>query len=172
MHSPPFADRFIFADDAKLAAQLSSLLAVPGHYLAVCDGPRMQRPDHKLEVLRRHNAMGRTRAKTAFMAGLPENALQGVRESLNARRNVPCIRISSPDDIASAIPRTGKRDVLTWGNDRIGVGLLKALRAGQEIVFEDRPSPYESIPSRSRHIVVCEQGEGISEVIAANYDYA
>lgn len=172
MLSPPFADRFIFADDASLAAQLSSLLAVPGFYLGVCDGPRMQRPDHRLEVLRRHNAMGRTRAKTAFMAGLPDNAIQALDQSLNSRRHVPCIRISSSDDIGSAIPRTGKRGVLTWGRDRIGVGLLKALGAGQEIVFEDRASPYEWIPSKNGHLVVCEQGEEISEVIAANYAYA
>ncbi|MCD9824045.1 hypothetical protein [Bradyrhizobium japonicum] len=172
MNSPPFADSFIFADDARLAAQLSSLLAMPGHYVAVCNGPRMQRPDRKLEVLRRHNAMGRTRTKTAFMAGLPESAVQALSQSLAARRQVPCIRISSSDDIASAIPRTGGRDILTWGRDRIGIGLLKALRGGQEIVFEDKQSPYEWIPSKSGHIVVCEQGEEISEVIAANYAYA
>ncbi|WP_316168415.1 MULTISPECIES: hypothetical protein [unclassified Bradyrhizobium] len=172
MDTPPFTSAFVFADDAKLAAQLSSLLAVPGHYLGVCDGPRMQRPDHKLEVLRRHNAMGRTRAKTAFMAGLSETAVRALGQSLNSRRHVPCIRILSSDDIASAIPRAGKRDVLTWGRDRIGIGLLKALRAGQEIVFEDKPSPYEWIPSQNGHMVVCEQGEEISEVIAANCAYA
>lgn len=172
MDTPPFTSTFVFADDARLAAQLSSLLAVPGHYLGVCDGPRMQRPDHKLEVLRRHNAMGRTRAKTAFMVGLSDNAMQALGQSLNLRRQVPCIRISSSDDIASAIPLSDKRDVLTWGRDRIGIGLLKALRSGQEIVFEDRPSPYEWVPSKDGHIVVCEQGEELSEVVAANYAYA
>jgi hypothetical protein len=172
MYSPPFADTFIFADDARLAAQLSSLLALPGSYLGVCDGPRMQRPDHRLEVLCRHNAMGRTRAKTAFMAGLPEGAIQALGQSLNSRRHVPCIRISSSEDIASAIPRAGKANILSWGYDRIGIGLLKALRAGQEIVFEDKPSPYEWIPSKNGHFVVCEQGEEIAEVIAANYAYA
>ncbi|OSI68591.1 hypothetical protein [Bradyrhizobium canariense] len=172
MDTPPFTSAFVFADDARLAAQLSSLLAVPGRYLAVCDGPRMQRPDHKLEVLRRHNAMGRTRAKTAFMAGLPDNAMQALGQSLNSRRQVPCIRISSSVDMESAIPHTDQRDVLTWGRDRIGIGLLKALRAGQQIVFDDKPSPYEWVPSKGGHIVVCEQGEEISEVIAANYAYA
>ncbi|GMO93562.1 hypothetical protein TM239_03030 [Bradyrhizobium sp. TM239] len=39
-------------------------------------------------------------------------------------------------------------------------------------MFEDKPSPYEWIPSKGGHIVVCEQGEEISEVIAANYAYA
>jgi hypothetical protein len=31
----------------------------------------MQRPDHRFEVMRRHNAMGRARGKEAFIAGLP-----------------------------------------------------------------------------------------------------
>jgi hypothetical protein len=44
---------------------------------------------------------------------------------------------------------------------------LKALRAGQMITFEDRPSPYEWIQSKSKHIVVCEEGEDLSQVIAA-----
>jgi hypothetical protein len=114
MNSPPFADSFIFADDAKLAARLSSRIAVQGFYLPVCDGPRMQRPDHKIEVLRRHNAMGRARAKVAFMAGLRENATQALGQSLNSRRHVPCVRISSSDDIGQAIPGTGKREILTW----------------------------------------------------------
>jgi len=43
MNCPPIADRIIFADDARLAARLSCALAAPGVYLAVCDGPRLQR---------------------------------------------------------------------------------------------------------------------------------
>ena len=59
-----------------------------------------------------------------------------------------------------------------WGNDRIGVGLLKALRARKTLVFEDRPSPYEWVASKSKHMVVCEEGEVLSQVIAANYAFA
>jgi len=33
MNCPPISDRFIFADDAKLAAQLSCALSQPGVYL-------------------------------------------------------------------------------------------------------------------------------------------
>ena len=172
MGCPPISDRFIFADDAKLAAQLSCALSQPGSYLPVCDGPRMQRPDRRLEVLRRHNAVGRARAKTAYMAGLSDSAFDALSRSLNSRRAIPCIRVSSTSDVATLAPTAHERQMLTWGRDRIGVGLLKALRTGLHIVFEDEPSTYEWVPSKSGHIVVCEQGEELSEVIAANYAFA
>jgi hypothetical protein len=172
MHCPPIADQFIFADDARLAAQLSCALSAPGVYLPVCDGPRMQRPDNQHEVLRRHNAMGRARANTAFIAGLSDEAFNALNGSLRRRQGVSCYRISAASDVAALLPRKVERDILAWGRDRIGVGLLKALRAGQDIIFEDKPSPYEWVASKSGHIVVCEGGEEISEVIAANYAHA
>jgi hypothetical protein len=172
MKCPPISDRFIFADDAKLAAQLSCALSGPGIYLPVCDGPRMQRPDNQFEVLRRHNAVGRTRANIAFMATLSDGAFSALIQSLNSRRSVPCHRISVSEDIAPLAPQKGDRDVLVWGQDRIGVGLLKALRAGQDIRFENSPSPYEWVSSKGGHLVVCGDGEEISQVIAANYAYA
>jgi len=172
MKPPPISDRFIFADEAKLAAQLSCALATPCVYLPVCDGPRMQRPDHEFEVLRRHNAAGRVRAKQGFMVGLPDNAFEALSRSLNSRRNVPCHRISSYTDIVRTTGQQRNRDVLRWGRDRIGVGLLRALRAGQDIMFDDGASPYEWVAAQAGHIVVCEEGEEIAQVIAANYAYA
>jgi hypothetical protein len=79
---------------------------------------------------------------------------------------------SSPSDIAPLAPPARDRQTLTWGRDRIGVGLLKALRAGLDIVFEDKPSPYEWVPPKNGQIVVCEEGEELSQVIAANYAFA
>jgi hypothetical protein len=172
MKCPPISDHFIFADDAKLAAQLSCVFSQTGFYIPVCDGPRMQRPDREIEVLRRHNAAGRARAKTVYMAGLPDNAFDALQRSLNTRRGVPCHRVSSSNDIASLRPVGRDGEVLRWGRDRIGVGLLTALRAGQNIVFEDKPSPYEWVPSKSGHMVICEEGEELAQVIAANYAFA
>jgi hypothetical protein len=172
MTCPPISDRIIFADDAKLAAQLSCALSQPGVYLPVCDGPRMQRRDSDLEVLRRHNAAGRARSNTAYMACLPDEAFDALSRSLNSRRNVPCHRISSSRDIALVAPTAPVREVFTWGRDRIGVGLLKALRARRDIIFEDQPSPSDWVPSKGGHIVVCEEGEELSQVIAANYAFS
>jgi hypothetical protein len=42
----------------------------------------------------------------------------------------------------------------------------------RSIVFTDEPSSAETVPSKSGHLVVCEQGEPLAEVIAANYAYA
>src|SRR5580704_12685174 len=131
MKCPPFSNTVVFADDAKLAAQLSCTLSVAGVYLPVCDGPRMQRPDRKLEVLRRRNAMGRSRANIAFMAGLSDQAFDALRLSLTGSRNVACHRISSAGDIDGY---ERDFDPLYWGRDRIGVGLLKALRAGRYLL--------------------------------------
>ena len=144
----------------------------PGIYLPVCDGPRMQRRDRELEVLRRHNAAGRARSNTAYMAGLPDNAFNALSRSLNSRRNVAL----SPGIVVKRYRTVGTnrhhREVFTWGRDRIGVGLLGAFRAERDIVFENRPSPYEWMPSKGGHIVVCEEGEELSEVIAANYAFS
>jgi hypothetical protein len=46
------------------------------------------------------------------------------------------------------------------------------LRARTSIAFEDLPSPVENVPSKSAHLVVCEDGDELSQVIAANYAFA
>lgn len=168
MNCPPIADRFIFADDAKLAAQLSRKLIVLGAYLPVCDEPRMQRPDSEYEVLRRHDVLGRSRAKIAYVAGLSDAAYNALSRSLNSRRTLPCPRISSAENIASIVPQRISREVL-WGRDRIGVGLLKALRARQDIVFEDRPSPLNGSLPNPGIWSSAKKAKEISEMIAANY---
>jgi hypothetical protein len=169
LRAPPLiSDNFIFAENAKLAARLSCALALPGIYLPVCDSPRMNRPDRHVEVLRRHNAAKRARAKTIYFAGLPDDAFEALQASLNAQRGVPCRRVSSSSDI----PSVAGYEFLKWGRDRIGIGLLKALREGKQMAFDDSPSPDEWVPSKSGHVVVCEEGEDISQVIAANYAFA
>ena len=172
MKCPQISDNFIFADDAKLAAQLSCVMSQSGVYTPVCDGPRMQRPDREIEILRRHNAAVRARANTVYIAGLPNNALDALQLSLNTQRSIPCHRILSSNDIAPLRIPGRLAEVQTWGRDRIGVGLLKALRAKQNIVFEDKPSPHEWVPSKSGHMVICEDGNELAQVIAANYAFA
>jgi hypothetical protein len=122
--------------------------------------------------MRRHNVAGRARANVAYMAGLPSGAFDALTQSLILRRTLTCHRISGPHDIERTTLSEPGREILVWGRDRIGIGLLKALRAGQEIRFEDKPSEYEWIAPKGKHLVVCEEGEEISEVIAANYAFA
>jgi hypothetical protein len=94
--------------------------------------------------------------------------------SLQAHRPLPCHRISDDADTLklSRSDRKRERSTLVWGGDLIGIGLLKALRSGSDIVFEDQLSPPEQIVGNATHLVVCEGGEELSQVIAANYAFA
>jgi hypothetical protein len=48
---PTFAKTAIIGNDARLLAQMSSVLAHKGSYLPVLDGPRTTRPDWRLKGL-------------------------------------------------------------------------------------------------------------------------
>lgn len=124
MNCPPISEAFIFADDAKLAAQVSCALGQPGVYLPVCDGPRMQRPDRDIEVLRRHNAMGRARANVAYMAGVPDGSFEALRQSLNKHRSAICHRLLSAGDMASAIPGFKDTDEPSLCNEEVDASIL------------------------------------------------
>jgi hypothetical protein len=170
---PPIAGTLVIAGDPRLAAQISCAVAAPGHYLPVVEGPRFLPPDPIAELVRRNNAAGRARPKSILVAGLSDSAF----DALSARFAHPLKslirRISAAEDIERlGDPERIKKPPLRWGSDRIGVGLLNALREKRSIVFAEEPSPAEPVASKSGHLVVCEQGEPIAEVIAANYAYA
>jgi hypothetical protein len=173
MACPPIAKTLVIAEDPQLAAQISCALAVPGHYLPVVEGPRFLHPDPATELVRRNNAAGRVRPESIFMTGLSDKAF----DALTARFTGPLKPLIRRVATAEEIERLGnparfKKPPLRWGKDRIGVGLLKALREQRNIVFTNEPAPIEAVPSKSGHLVVCEQGEPLAEVIAANYAYA
>jgi hypothetical protein len=167
---PTLSDAVIFSDDAQLAARLSCALTRPGTYLPVIDGPRMQRPDREAEVIHRTNAAARSRARRVFLAGLADTSADALTQKLPRGRS---IRVHAADDLAGfAVEGTALDAPLIWGRDRIGVGLLQALRARRSIVFEDRTSPKGYVPPKQDHLVVCEEGDDLAQVIAANYAYA
>jgi hypothetical protein len=173
MACPPIVRSVVIAEDARLAAQISCALAVSGHYLPVIEGPRLLHPDPIAELVRRNNAAGRVRPDSIFLAALSHRSYEVLMARFTDRLKARARRISTVEEIEPfADPARLEETPLTWGTDRIGVGLLKALRARRRIVFTDEPSPAESIPSQSGHLVVCEQGEVLAEVIAANYAYA
>jgi hypothetical protein len=153
-----------------LAARLSCALAKRGDYLPVLDGPRMVRPDCRSEVTQRRNALARTRAKEVLIGGLPEAAKAAMVAALPPSR----VRLVADGGIASLIGNSTVQHStpLRWGRDRIGVGLLAALSEQRMIEFGDDPSPITSVRPRGSHLVICEAGEPLSEVIAANYAFA
>jgi hypothetical protein len=171
MQCPPIQRSIVIADDAQLAAQVSCALVQPGAYLPVIDGPRLTRPDGASEVITRNNAVARSKAAAVVFAGLSKESQNALAEYISGHRT---IRVSSTAELAR-LPANGKArsgQQIVWGRDRIGIGLLKALRARSQIVFNDSASPPHNVTAKSSHLVICEQGEELSEVIAANYAYA
>ncbi|WP_439925267.1 hypothetical protein [Nitrobacter sp. JJSN] len=62
---------------------------------------------------------------------------------------------------------------LMWGRDNIGIGLLQALRSKRILAFENRSSREEiHVAPKSNHLVICERGDDLDQVIAANYAHA
>lgn len=122
---PTLLPTAIISDDPHLAARLSSVLSQRGSYLAVLDGPRVTRPDHRGEVLRRNNALARVHVQTVLLGGLPDDARAAMLAQLPAKR----AREVTNDDVEGLVTDQHIRDAqpLRWGCDRIGVGLLKAL---------------------------------------------
>lgn len=171
MKCPLIVPALIIADDAYLAARLSAIYATPRSYLAVVDGPRMTRPDQQAEVARRCNAAAHVKAKTVFFAGIPEEADLALAARLPPDR---ISRVANDDDVGRLLASrpAASKEPLSWGPERIGIGLLKALRERRLIVFDADVSPEETIKTKSGHWVVCEAGEDLSEVIAANYAFA
>jgi hypothetical protein len=159
----------IVTDDPRAAAHFSCALARERSYLAVLDGPRMTRDDSDGEVVRRNNALARLNAKRVILTGLPADATAAMLSKLPRQ----CAILCSPAEATAMAPAERRaREPLRWGRDGIGVGLLKALYEGRLIAFDEEPSPAPAPPGRSDHLVVCEAGEPLSEVIAANYAYA
>lgn len=149
---------------------MSCLLARPNSYLPVIDGPRMGRPDHDAEAVRRNNGIARCKARNVVLAGLPDEAEAALAPYL---KKLNTLRVRSEADVTALARELGHNNSrLTWGREHIGLGLLTALRAGSLIEFTDAQSPTTPIPSKSKHLVVCESGEELSEVIAANYAFS
>jgi len=159
----------ILTDEPVSAAALSCALAEKGTYLAVIDGPRMSRPDARSEVVRRNNALARLQVENTIIIGLSDDAAAAMAASLPRKRVMLCI----PEDVVSLAPAHRKaRQPLRWGTDSIGAGLLRALYEDRLIEFDGQTCPARTTPGRTDHLVVCEAGEPLSEVIAANYAYA
>jgi hypothetical protein len=173
MQTPTLLPRLIIADDARLAAQISCVLARPGAYLPIIEGPRLTRPDRDAEIIRRNNAAARARADLILLAGLTDEAADAITNRFRPKLLSKLKRVSSLGEVSHL-----SRDIaplhssILWGRDRIGVGLLKALYGRSGISFSDDPSPTENVPPSSDHLVVCEDGDELSQVIAANYAFA
>lgn len=169
LRAPILLSTSIVTDDEFTGARLSSALGKRGHYLPLFDGPRLTREDAAAEVLRRNNALARVNAKRVILTGLSDQQDAELAKQLPPK----CITRCAADDVEALAdaPRLAKKR-LSWGRHNIGAGLLKALYAGQLVEFRDDGPTDTATPGKTGHLVVCEAGEPLSEVIAANYAHA
>jgi hypothetical protein len=72
MACSPIARTLVIAEDARLTAERSCALALPGHHLPVVEGPRFLPPDPTAELVRRNDAAARVRRESIFMTGLSD----------------------------------------------------------------------------------------------------
>jgi len=168
---PAFASSLIVADDDRLAAELSAILARPGTYVPVLDGPRLQRPDGESEVVRRNNAAARVQPRQIFLAGLSRESELSFRGRFPRSRTYSVPFGTDLRALSERVPGA-PTEYLDWGRDHIGLGLLQALYSGRRLKFHDAPSSSLPVRGRSTHLVVCSDCEPLGQVIAANYAYS
>ena len=169
--TPQLHKSLLVGDNNHLLAELSCALAVRKRYLGVLDGPRMGRVDAEVEIVRRNNVAARYSPREIILAGLDPRAEHVFDGRFSSRTT---FRVNSLSDLTSTgIPtRSNNLPLFRWGRKRIGIGLLLALRAKQQILFDDRESPNDSVPTIDGDLVVCEEGHDFAEVIAANYAFS
>ena len=163
---PNINDAMIIADQAMLAARLSCILARNRSYLPVIDGPRMTRDDREIEITRRSNAVIRAGARRVVLAGLGIDAVHVLQGSLSQQAHVTVIEESELDQLAEDAP------LLTWGRHNLGVGLLAAIKRNCLIEFRDEGPSEVYLNASSDHLVICEDGIELSQIIAANYAFS
>lgn len=171
MKCPLLSEHLIISDSVEIAAQAACILCEPKKYLSVVDGPRLTRPDGESEVIRRNNVAARIRASRIIMAGLSDSSAQSFDRHFPAKK---VVRVNSEEDVLTHLARSSNLSMprLPWGRKNIGVGLLKALRSNALIEIREDLDTEDHLESKSGHLVVCEAGEDISEIIAATYAYA
>ncbi|MES2537247.1 MAG: hypothetical protein V4632_15390, partial [Pseudomonadota bacterium] len=168
---PRFHDVALIGDNPYFLAELSAMLAVKGTYLAVVDGPRLQRPDADAELTRRNNAFARVKTKKIVMADLSVDTIDRFAKYFPRKFIYPVNNLTELDPGQLAVKvRDGKP--IRWGNKNIGIGLLKALNAKTPIQFVDAQNEEKYIPPIDGHLVVCEEGDEHAQVVAANYAYS
>lgn len=167
MKCPPFAETMIISDDADLAGRLASLFAEPGRYLPIIEGPRLARHDADDECSECANAVRRVSPKRLILAGLKAEAVSALRRAFPPDQAI--IELNDEDFeqvLGPDVPR------LVRAPSDPGMATLEAMRKKRLLSFAADGAGAEPVPSSSGHIVACEAGHPLSEVLAACYAFA
>ncbi|QJD93246.1 hypothetical protein HH213_26075 [Duganella dendranthematis] len=171
MKIPAFNQVALICDDPELAAQLSVALSTKGTYLPVLDSPRLARPDAEAEVIKRVNALADANPKKIILGGCAERVRQCFDNHVPASK-LKRVDTASDQWLALEGIHLKKGAPLRVSRKSIGAGLLLALRAKRQLEFADDASEVRYVPPSAAHLVVCEDGNALTQVIAANYAYA
>src|SRR5262249_40142665 len=142
---PTILPVLVIADDARLAAQISCRFATPGAYLPVLGGPAVDGSDQSKDVVRKNDAALRAKPSVILLAGLADGRCEAIGAQFAPVLRARFERIKALSDLDKRHRQdlAPKHPPLRWGHDRIGVGLLKALRNRCGIAFADHSSPTE-----------------------------
>jgi hypothetical protein len=171
MKIPAFNHAVLICDEPELAAQLSAALATKGTYLPVMDSPRLGRPDAEAEVIRRVNALAEAKPKQVVLGGCTERVCQSLSDHVPASF-LKRVEAVSDGWITPAGIRLKKGAPIKASRKSIGTSLLLALRAKRQLEFVDDEPEVRYVPPSAAHLIVCEDGNPLTQVIAANYAYA
>lgn len=128
----------------------------------------MKRPDGRGEAVRRNNALARAGVKRVVLADLSTEQQEAMLSLIPSSR----ILVINGNNLSHLLKEKPIPSRLAWGRTNIGVGLLKALQNNQLLEFTDDVDVENAELNGKDHLVVCEAGKPLSEVIAANYAYA
>jgi hypothetical protein len=171
MKNPAFNEAVLICDQPELAAQLSVALSKKGAYLALMDCPRLTRPDAIAEVIRRRNALAVTQAKNIIMGGCTEKVIDSFAGHVPASL-IKRVDVISGECFIPAGIRLKKGEPIKANRNSIGPSLLLALRTKRQLQFVDNEPEVRYVRPSGTHLVVCEDGNLLEQVIAANYAYA
>lgn len=171
MKIPAFNQTALICDDPELAAQLSVALSTKGTYLPLMDAPRLGRPDAEAEIIRRVNALAEIKPKKVILGGCTQLVCHSLNDHVPASM-AKRVDVVSDEWLTPAGIRLKKGAPLKASRKSIGASMLLALRAKRQLEFVDDQLEVRYVPPSAAHLVVCEDGNRLTQVIAANYAYA
>jgi hypothetical protein len=172
---PPVFNRQVacIAEDARLAATVSSLVGEEGEYICVLQGPRMGRLDKDNEVIRRCTGIAKLWPSLVLLAGLGEEAEAGFRSILPKGIISSVKTVHDAISLLAAVNRRALAGELRCRTSEMGLGLLWAKRQRKLLILDDAaPALQFSIIPPADHLVVLDDHDPIVQVIAANYAYS
>lgn len=159
----------MIGDNPELLAEIASIIAVKRCYLPIIDSPRLHRPDAQNEITRRNNGAAKVRAKKVLFADVSDEV---VNSFVGRFPSKIVHRISNTDDLSSLDLPQRVGEPLIWGKENIAIGLLSALYAGKPLKLANEGQTATQLKGKGSHLVVCENENAHSQVVAACYAYS